>query len=217
MATESERLLIARILQDDQESWSKLYKAYERRLAAYVRSSIRDDMVVEEVVSDTFLGFRKSLVNFELDRDLQSWLFSIAGNKITDQLRRKGRRAQFDAGDRADAFLADTQDRSQRRPSEDARSKERREVEEHALGGALRRLVQEWSREGSYRSIMALELLLVKGEANRDVAKRLNLEEDQIAAIKLRAKRHLNKQLRAAKLSVDVFPELAEVPTTRAS
>ena len=44
------------------------------------------------MVQETFVGFLNSLTNFDDKRDLQTWLFTIASHKVTDQLRKLGRR-----------------------------------------------------------------------------------------------------------------------------
>ena len=66
----------------------------------------------------------------------------------------------------------------------------------------------EWKARGLYTQLMALELLLVKGLGNKDVAARLHLPEQQVANLKFQAKRRLQEHLLAADLSPDVFPEL---------
>ena len=55
-----------------------------------------------------------------------------------------------------------------------------------------------------------LELLLVKGWANRDVAKFLEIGEQQVANYRFAAMRKLAEHIRDAGLPADVFPELTE-------
>src|SRR6188472_2882656 len=92
MSTESDRLLVQRIRSNDQKAWAELDKRYRGRLTAYVRRRLKDHASVEDVVQETFIGFSNSLVNYDEKRDLQTWLFTIAAHKVTDQLRRMGRR-----------------------------------------------------------------------------------------------------------------------------
>src|ERR1700730_17674902 len=104
MSSESDRLLIQGIRDGDADAWEKLIARYEGRLIAFARQRLNDHTLSEDVVQDTFVGFLTSLPNFDDRRELQTYLFTIAAYKITDQLRRKGRRPHFsdsDAGEEA--------------------------------------------------------------------------------------------------------------------
>jgi RNA polymerase sigma-70 factor, ECF subfamily len=209
MSTESDRLLIGRIRRGDTAAWDELFRRYQGRLGAYVRRRLRDHASVDDIVQETFIGFHNSLPNYDDRRDLQTWLFTIASHKVTDQLRRIGRRpAQPGGGDSEDEILDRSPDAKQRAASSLARSSERREQEEDALGRALTAIVVEWRAKGDYQSVMILELLFVKGEGNKEVSERLGVSEQQVANVKFQAKKRLNEFLRASRLSADVFPEL---------
>ena len=210
MSTESDRLLIQRIRQGDKAAWDELFRRYQGRLGAYVRRRLRDHAAVDDVVQETFIGFHNSLPNYDDRRDLQTWLFTIASHKVTDQLRRSGRRPFQAGGDGDEEVLDRSPDGRQRAASSLARSSERREKEEDALSRALLLLVQEWKSRGDYRSVMTLELLFVKGWGNKDVAAKVGVSEQQVANIKFQAKKRLHEYLCAAKLSPDVFPELKQ-------
>jgi RNA polymerase sigma-70 factor (ECF subfamily) len=60
--------------------------------------------------------------------------------------------------------------------------------------------------------LKVLELLLVKGWANRDVAAFLDVTEQQVANYRFAAVKKLTEQIRDAGLPADVFPELQEEP-----
>lgn len=209
MSTESDKLLVQRIRRGDKAAWDELFRRYQGRLGAYVRRRLRDHASVDDVVQETFIGFHNSLPNYDDRRELQTWLFTIASHKVTDQLRRIGRRiAQPGGGDAEDEILDRSPDSKQRAASSLARSSERRGQEEDALGRALTSIVLEWRTKGDYQSVMVLELLFVKGEGNKEVAERVGVSEQQVANVKFQAKKRLHEFLRAAKLSADVFPEL---------
>jgi len=136
MSTESDRLLVQRIRANEPGAWDDLFKRYQGRLAAYVRRRLRDHAAVDDVVQNTFVGFLNSLPNYDDRRDLQTWLFTIAAHKVTDQLRKTGRRP-YATGSEADEEMLDrSPDDRQRAASSLARSAERREKEEDALGDA---------------------------------------------------------------------------------
>jgi RNA polymerase sigma-70 factor (ECF subfamily) len=208
MTTESDRLLIQRIRSKDQKAWTELDHRYRGRLTAYVRRRLNDHASVEDVVQETFIGFNNSLINYDDKRDLQTWLFTIAAHKVTDQLRRIGRRPSSGGTEVEDDLMGQTADERQRPASSLARSAEQREQEEEAFGQALREFVRDLQARGEYTKLMALELIYVKGWRNQDVAARLPLTEQDVANIRFQAKKRLRDRLVAAKLSPDLFPEL---------
>ena len=210
MTTESDRLLIAQVRKNDQAAWAELDKRYRGRLTAYVRRRLKDHASVEDVVQETFIGFNNSLVNYDDKRDLQTWLFTIAAHKVTDQLRKMGRlRGQTGTDSDAEVMVQAADDR-QRVASSLARSAEQRDREEAALGQALAALVRDFQAKGEWVKVMALELLYVKGWGNAEVAARLNRTEQDVANLKFQAKKRLHDHLTAANLSPAVFPELVE-------
>jgi len=210
MATDSDRVLIAQIRQGDPKSWQNLIDHYEGRLLAFAIRRLRDRAVAEDVVQETFVGFLNSLPNFDDRRDLQTYLFTIAAHKITDQLRRSGRKPWHSVSDDSGEMLNNQLDSGQRPASSLARSGERRELENEAVARCLTQMLQSWQQKGDYQRIQVLELLFVKGLANRDVASTLEITEQQVANFRFAALRKLNELIREAGLSPDVFPELAE-------
>lgn len=208
MSTESDRLLVQRIRANDPAAWDELDRRYRGRLTAYVRRRLKDHATVDDIVQNTFIGFLNSLANFDDKRDLQTWLFTIASHKVTDLLRQTGRRPIAPGADGDEEALGQSPDARARAASSIARSSERREKEEDALGRALTMIVQEWLARGDYVNVKVLELLFVKGAGNKDAAICVGVSEQQVANIKFQAKRRLNEFLRTADLSPDIFPEL---------
>src|SRR5436309_11021874 len=91
MPSDSDRLLVQQIRQGDPRAWEHLIGRYEGRLLAFVHRRLRDRSASEDVVQETFVGFLHSLPNFDDNRELQTYLFTIASYKLTDHLRRTGR------------------------------------------------------------------------------------------------------------------------------
>ena len=92
-----------------------------------------------------------------------------------------------------------------------ARSDERQELESAALdalpGADDPRLA---GARATTSRLKVLELLWVKGWANRDVAAFLDVSEQQVANYRFAAVKKLTELIRDAGLSADVFPELQE-------
>ncbi len=90
--SQSDSLVIGRIRAGEAGAWAELIARFEGRLLAFVESRAGNRSTAEDLVQETFIGFLTSLPNFDARRPLESYLFSIAAHKLTDHLRREGRR-----------------------------------------------------------------------------------------------------------------------------
>lgn len=209
MPSEAERVLIQQIRAGDPHAWERLISLYEGRLLAFAVRRVRDRAAAEDIVQETFIGFLNSLPSFDEKRELQTYLFTIASYKVTDHLRRSGRRPA-QTGEEAAERMGEEADARQRAASSIARSHERVELESAAIARALRQMIDHWRDKGEYVRIQVLELLFVKGWANKDVAKFLKVSEQQVANYRFAAVKKLTEHVKAAGLPGDVFPELRE-------
>src|SRR6266571_608607 len=105
MSSDSDRLLIQEIRKGDPRAWETLIARYEGRLLAFVDRRLRDRAASEDVVQETFVGFLNSLPNYDEQRELQTYLFTIASHKLTDHLRRSGRHPVHTVSDSAGDIL----------------------------------------------------------------------------------------------------------------
>jgi RNA polymerase sigma-70 factor (ECF subfamily) len=207
MSSESDRLLIQQIRQGDPQAWENLIARYEGRLLAFVERRLRDRATSEDVVQETFIGFLNSLPHFDERRELQTYLFTIASHKLTDHLRRSGRHPLHPASEGAGDILGQQLDHH-KAASSMARSQERRELETEAIIRCLGAMIRQWQEKGDFVRLKVIELLFVKGWANRDVAAFLNITEQQVANYRFAAVKKLTEHIRDAGLPADVFPEL---------
>jgi RNA polymerase sigma-70 factor (ECF subfamily) len=210
MSSDSDRLLIQQIRQGDAGAWDQLIARYEGRLLAFAERRLRDRAASEDVVQEAFVGFLNSLPNFDDKRELQTYLFTITAHKITDQLRRIGRRPYQTGLESTPEMLGNQVDSGQPRASSLARSAERIQFEDQAVTRCLSQMIHGWQQKGDYARIQVLELLFVKGWANRDVAKALKVGEQQVANYRFAAVRKLTELIQDAGLPIEVFPELRE-------
>jgi RNA polymerase sigma-70 factor, ECF subfamily len=209
-ASQSDTLLIDRIRTGEAEAWNELIGRFEGRLLAFVETRLRDRSTSEDVVQETFIGFLTSLPNYDTRRPLESYLFSIAAHKLTDHLRRQGRRPALPlvgGGSGQDEWELPG---SQRAASSLARSGERKQLEETALVQALSQLLAHWRSRGDWDKIQCTELLFVRGTANKDAAVRLGISEQAVANYKFDFLAKLRAAVRQQGLPEDVFPELYE-------
>jgi RNA polymerase sigma-70 factor, ECF subfamily len=203
--SDAEALLIRQVRAGDAHAWRQLIERYEGRLIAFVDSRLRDRAASEDVVQETFVGFLTSLPHYDERRDMEAYLFSIAAHKLTDHLRKQGRRPidQFGSDDRGRPL--DEVPGGARAASSLARSDERRVAEERLLAESLGALVREWLAKADFTRLRCLELLIVKGWANKDVARYLDLTEQAVASYKFQTVSRLKEMARRAGLSLDEF------------
>ena len=203
-------LLVQDIRQGKSDAWDKLIAQYEGRLLSFVESRLHRRAASEDVVQETFIGFLRSLPNYDSQRPLESWLFSIASHKLTDYLRREGRRpaVPLSSGDDSSGSWEPTG--NARVASSIARSGERRGMEEEAIADGMRQQFEKWQKQGDWKKIQCMELLFVVGLGNKQVAQSIDLTEQQVANFKYDFVDRMRKVVRGARLNEDVFPELHE-------
>ena len=102
-----ERMLVDSIRSGSTDAWQQLIDRFEGRLLAFVSARLVDRSHAEDIVQDTFVGFLNSLPNYDCERPLEGYLFSIAAYKLTDHLRRQGRRhtTSFASPDRSSELI----------------------------------------------------------------------------------------------------------------
>ncbi len=205
--SEAESLLIRQVRSGDARAWQQLIERYEGRLIAFVDSRLRDRAASEDVVQETFVGFLTSLPHYDEKRDMEAYLFSIAAHKLTDHLRKQGRRPidQFGSDDHGRPL--DEVPGGGRAASSIARSDERRDAEQRLLTEAMGTLVREWLAKADFDRLRCLELLIVKNWANKDVAKYLNITEQAVASYKFQTIGRLKEMARRAGLNLEHFGE----------
>jgi RNA polymerase sigma-70 factor (ECF subfamily) len=203
-------LLIAQVRSGDSNAWTELVDRFEGRLLAYVDSRLSNRSASEDIVQETFIGFLNSLPNYDSSRSLENYLFSICAFKLTDHLRREGRRPTLQMGASEDSSGGWHLTGPGRAASSIARSTERRKLEEEALISALREQVDRWKEKGDWSKLKCIELLIVEGLPNKEVAERLSITEQQVANFKFDFLARTKMLLKRQDLSEEVFPELHE-------
>ena len=202
-------VLIDAIRAGDAGAWQSLIAKFEGRLLAFAESRLRDRAASEDIVQETFIGFLTSLPNYDSRRPLEGYLFSICAYKLTDHLRKMGRRPPLVSTRSRDGDDLTMQlPGSARVASSIVRSGERKRLEEDAVAEATRDSIQRWKERGDWQKLRCLELLLVCGLANKDVAQRTGLTEQQVANLKSDFYIRIKSIIQRSGLDSDVFPEL---------
>ncbi|MGB7329191.1 MAG: sigma-70 family RNA polymerase sigma factor [Rubripirellula sp.] len=210
--SEADIFLIDQIRQGDAAAWQTLIERFEGRLLAFTDSRIRNRASSEDIVQEAFVGFLISLPNYDGNRPLESYLFSICAYKLTDHLRREGRRPSIQMHHRA----SNGDERMMEPPGSDrvassiARSVERKSIEEAAVRDAIAEQISRWKDGDGWTKLKAIEMLFVIGTSNKDVAESTGLTEQQVANYKSDFQIRLRAIVKRMELDEGVFPELAE-------
>ena len=208
-AMHPDTLLVEQIRAGQPDAWNVLIAQYEGRLLSFVDSRLHRRASSEDVVQETFIGFLTSLPNYDTRRPLESYLFSIAAHKLTDYLRREGRRPALPLSSTAASTGGTWELPGGARPASSiARSGERRELEEAALANGIAEQINHWREKGDWEKVKCMELLFVRGATNKEVSTTLGITEQQVANFKFDFLDRLRKLVKQQRLSDDVFPEL---------
>ncbi|MDB5336263.1 MAG: sigD 3 [Planctomycetaceae bacterium] len=197
----ADRLLLEAIREGDERAWSDLIARFEGRLLAFVHSRLKNRATAEDLVQETFFGFLVSLPNYDPQTPLDSFLFAIAAHKLTDHLRRSGRRPTV-ALDDSGSGPHEPAGRY-RHASSLMRSRERHGIEEKVLAKALADQIDGWRERGEWERLMCIELLFVRGLQNKQAAESQGISEQAVANHKFAAISKLKEATRKAGATED--------------
>lgn len=193
---DADRFLVAQIRAGDPRAWSQLIQRYHGRLAAFARARLGRDADVDDTVQETFVGFLTSLPNYDENRSLETYLFSILRYKIGETLTRRRRPAEvgrgFDIDDEFEHVLADPRGET---PSEAAVRAEQQAKQEALLVELLRRFVAESRDRDKLDDLQVIELLFYVGLRNKEAGDRLGRDEKAVAGVKFRCLGRLREYL----------------------
>lgn len=180
-ADAADKALVARIRSGEEAAWQECIDRFEGRLTAFALSRLGNRTTAEDVVQEAFVGFLTSLPNYDDNTPLESFLFAITAHKLTDVLRKDGRRPTL-------PLMADASSSPGMEPvgrsrvaSSMARSRERKTGEEAVIADCLSQLIDQWQQKGEWERLKCMELLFVQGRANKDAAARLGITEQTVA------------------------------------
>lgn len=184
-APDADLFLIDAIRDGDPTAWRQIIERYQGRLVAFARRRLAQSSEAEDLVQEAFLGLLRSLPNYDRERSLETYLFAILRNKIADFLDRqqKGQRQSLDQLELDDAPAAWVQRET---PGHALDRQEGLAAQRGALVKCLRSWVDRCCDESRFQELMIVEMLVVLGLRNKEVAADLNLTETGVAGIKFR-------------------------------
>lgn len=180
----TDRLLVERVRRGEGAAWQDLIARYEGRLLAFLARRVPRLELAEDLVQETFIGFLTSLPNYDDKRSLEGYLISIATHKLTDSLRRAGRRPTIPLASSDSSSQGDQLPARNRAVSSLFRSNEQNKLERHALLSALQEQLATWRERNEWEKIQVAELICVRGWPNKDIARTLKISEQRVANLK---------------------------------
>ncbi|MGD8452368.1 MAG: RNA polymerase sigma factor [Phycisphaerae bacterium] len=196
-ASEADAFLIEAVQRGDQAAWREVIDRYQGRLLSFARRMLAQRGDAEDLVQETFFGLLRSLPNYDSDRSLETYLFAILRNKLHDHFRKqdRGQRQsldQLELGDAPDAWVdAET-------PSRYVAGQEDLAAQRSALCDGLRRWVDKCCTQRRFQELIVVEMLVVLGLRNKEVAADLGLTETAVAGIKFRVLDEWRRQTQSA-------------------
>ena len=194
---EADAYLIEAVQRGDQQAWREVIERYQGRMLSFARRMLAERSEAEDVVQETFLGLLRSLPTYDASRSLETYLFAILRNKLHDYLRgrQKGQRQsldQLETDEAPEAWIdADT-------PSGHLADQEQVTAQRAALVAGLRQWVEQCREQQRFQDLMVIEMLVVLGLRNKEVAPDLGLTETAVAGIKFRVLEQWRKVASAA-------------------
>ena len=156
------------------------YRALLQALAMWLRTVMRNRLAgagaegdVEDAVQETLLAIHLKRHTWRREELVGPWVAAIARNKLVDQIRRRGRRAELPLDD----LLADTLEaRTDEEPSTS-----------HDLASAMADLNE--------RQRAIVHLVAIEGHSSRDAAQRLGITEGALRVALHRTLRAMAQRL----------------------
>jgi RNA polymerase sigma factor (sigma-70 family) len=183
--SDAEAFLIQAVQRGEPDAWRQVIERYEGRLLSFARRMLAQPSEAEDLVQEAFLGLLRSLPSYDENRSLETYLFAILRHKLSDHFRRiqKGQRQSLDQIELDEApstwQSADT-------PSRRVAGSEDLAAQRAALVRCLRQWVEQCCEQQRFNDLIVVEMLVVLGLRNREVASDLGLTETAVAGIKFR-------------------------------
>ena len=95
---EADAFLIQAVQEGDQSAWREVITRDQGRLVSFARRRLAQRSEAEDLVQETFLGLMRSLPRYDPNRSLETYLFAILRNKLSDHFRKmaKGQRQSLE-------------------------------------------------------------------------------------------------------------------------
>lgn len=177
--------LVEGVRRGEAAAWREVIARYQGRMLSFARRMLAERSEAEDIVQEAFLGLLRSIANYDPGRSLETYLFAILRNKLHDHMRsrRRGHRQSLDQLDVDDApeewIDGDT-------PSRHVARQEKVDAQRTALVAGLRAWAEQCTAQRRFQDLIIIEMLVVLGMRNKEVAADLGVTEPAVAGVKYR-------------------------------
>lgn len=99
MHKESDESLLRAVKEGSVSAFEQLVLRYQNKLCSFVTYLIRDSIVAQDVVQDTFISLYKTIDNVDDTRKFSTYVYSIARNKSISYLRSRLRHVPLETAE----------------------------------------------------------------------------------------------------------------------
>lgn len=200
--SEADEHLLALIRDGNQDGWGQFVSRFQGRLIAYATRQVDQLATAEDLVQDTFVGFLQSINNYREQGELESFLFQILRRRIVDHYRRRGQNRELPAcgfqAENSELPQINSLDRSiskEPNASTYVRNQEQNDEDRNSLAAAIERLANELQTAAKFRDLKVAEGLFYAQLRSLELAKLLQISENEIAVVKYRLIERLAKSV----------------------
>lgn len=173
--------VIKRILGGEKELYEILVRRNNQKLYRIVRSYLKDEAEIEDIMQDTYIKAFTKLYQFKLESTFSTWLIRIGINESLARLRKKGKLFQLNSLENKSIF--DIPDTRQSNPQEKMIQREAKQILENAID----------SLDIKYKTVYMMRE--VEEMSIKEIAKALDLTLSNVKVRLHRSKEMLKEKL----------------------
>lgn len=156
---------------------NKLYKSYQQEIYYYLYGLTKNQVLSEDLTSETFASAIKSLPNFRGDSNIKTWLFSIARHKWYEYIRRE--KSEKLINERLEFYIIEKQ-------PIDINDFDNKEIVE--------RILQLLEQEGSRQK--EIVMLRIEGYSFYEIGEKIGISENSARVIDFRTRKKVRETLK---------------------
>lgn len=190
-----EREVIKRILGGEKEFYEILVRRNNQKLYRVIRSYIKDEAEIEDLMQDSYVKAFTKLHQFKLESSFSTWLVRIAINQTLARLREKGKLYDLNgqSNDLKSSMILEIPDDKQANPQDKMIRNEAKELLENAID----------QLDTKYRTVYMMKE--VEEMSLKDIATALDLTEVNVKVRLHRSKAMLKEKLYEVTNDKNVF------------
>ena len=186
-------LIIRRVLDGDKELFEILLRRYNQTLYRAIRSYVRLEDDVEDLMQDTYIKAYQKLEHFKEDASFSTWLVRIGINEALQHIRKKERIPGANRPGEPSAKIIELSDSEQMNP-------EKRAIK-HEMGLMVEKAIDRLHEK--YKIVFMLHE--VEGMANPEIAACLGLSDSNVKVRLHRARNLIKEELYKLSSDASVF------------